>query len=417
MGRHDSHTIPLPLGPMIWSDEFDGTDLDPQKWRYEPSASMVPNLNQEQQRYLDHGGRTAVVRDGVLVITAVREPLWNSTVSARISTYHRFRFTFGVVEARLKVPWKQGFWPAFWMLGANVRELGWPACGEIDIMEVFGHRRGRKACSTVHNEQHSWGTRDPLDGGCVPLGPIDEPQPGWHTWWLYWTPDRIAFYFDSEQKPIWSYARDKNNVSADQFPYTEPMYFIINLAVGGNGPSETVDERALHPPGASLLVDYIRTYNLEPPRSIPEAAPVLQTPPPPAPASLLALPDPPLLPSPPVLQPLPPLVVPLLPPLTASPPPLPPPPSSSPLPMEALSDSALVSLGLQSGWGRAEGLHDCLGLVIVTATVIAGMIIVFIGLGAPTVLLHAALQRNRRSRGVCREGLGERLIGSTDCYS
>ena len=64
----------------------------------------------------------------------------------------------------MKVPWRSGFWPAFWMLGSNVHEMGWPACGEVDIVEVFGHRRGRQACSTVHNSMHSWGTQDPLDG-------------------------------------------------------------------------------------------------------------------------------------------------------------------------------------------------------------------------------------------------------------
>jgi len=88
------------------------------------------------------------------------------------------------------------------MLGANVQDVRWPACGEIDIMEVFGHRRGRMSCSTVHNPMHSWGTKDPLDGGCVDLG--TDGQPAFHTWKLLWTPDAIAFYFDDdEETPIW----------------------------------------------------------------------------------------------------------------------------------------------------------------------------------------------------------------------
>lgn len=155
------------------------------------------------------------------------------------------------------MPYTRGAWPAFWMLGADLPTVGWPACGEIDIIEVFGHRRGRAACSTVHNLMHSWGTTDPLDGDCAPL----EESPGWHVWTLVWTPSKISFYFDGSPDAIWTYRRTKVMTSAE-FPYTKPQYMIANLAVGGNGPSEAVDEAALAPPGILLAIDYVRVYAL-----------------------------------------------------------------------------------------------------------------------------------------------------------
>lgn len=274
--------MPLPRGPLLWSDEFGGTQLDERRWRYEPTASMAPSLNEELQRYVDHNDQSLKVMNGTLTISAFKDAK-GAVVSTRISTYGLFSFTYGIVEARMKVPYEQGFWPAFWMLGRNVRTAGWPSCGEIDIMEVFGHRRGPQACSTVHNPMHSWGTKDPLDGGCADLfGHLDEKKsPDWHVWKVLWTPTRIAFFIDdNEDTPIWSYERstadreaaadgeetageDGDEDSIDPaFPYTLPQYFILNLAVGGNGPSEPVDESVLTSGSAHLSVDYVRVYSL-----------------------------------------------------------------------------------------------------------------------------------------------------------
>ena len=258
-----SASMPLPRGALLWSDEFSDEKLDVRKWRLEPTASMAPPLNDELQRYVDSSNQTLQVQDGVLRLTAMSDH-HGAIVSARVSTFGLFSFTYGVVEARMRVPYAKGFWPAFWMLGANVRDVGWPGCGEIDIMEVFGHRRGRRSCSTVHNPMHSWGTKDPLDGGCADLGA--DGQPAFHTWKLLWTPDAIAFFFDDdEETPIWMYERPDSSrgteLDADAFPYTLPEYFILNLAVGGNGPAEEYDAAALAR-GVHLEVDYVRVYEL-----------------------------------------------------------------------------------------------------------------------------------------------------------
>ena len=125
----------------------------------------------------------------------------------------------------MKVPVVQGFWPAFWSLGTALLTEGWPACGEIDIMEVFGTRRGTAACATVHNLLHSWGTRDPLPGDCVAL----DVEPEWHIWKLLWTPTEVAFFFDDDETtPFWRYER-KPDMPDEAFPYTEPQYLIANL--------------------------------------------------------------------------------------------------------------------------------------------------------------------------------------------
>ena len=273
-------------GPLVWSDEFEGTELDTSKWRWEPTASMAPVINEELQHYTGRNDNTTRVVDGQLVLSAARDPQSAAILSARISTYGLFSFTYGVVEARMKAPYRKGFWPAFWMLGASVHETGWPACGEVDIMEVFGHRKGRAGCSTVHNSLHSWGTRDPLDGGCAPLGPPlddedDDAQPGWHTWWARWTPDRISFFLDDDDQPLWSYDREADRTDSrahEQYPYSRPFYFILNLAVGGNGPGEGPKPTDLEPPGTALLVDYVRVYALDTDRPLlppTEASPFL----------------------------------------------------------------------------------------------------------------------------------------------
>ena len=244
--------LPPEAGELLWSDEFDGPSIDARKWRYENS----PPNNDEQQDYVTDE-RTAAVHDGALVLTALRDDESGAILSARLSTLTKFSFTYGVVTARVKLPWVRGFWPAFWMLGTDISKVGWPACGEIDIIEVFGHRRGRAACSTVHNQLHSWGTRDPLDGACAPL----EEPPAWHEWTLVWTPSKVAFHFDGDPTPLWQYERAPGATDAG-FPYTRPQYLVANLAVGGNGPSEPIDEAALLSPGTRLEIDYVRVYAL-----------------------------------------------------------------------------------------------------------------------------------------------------------
>ena len=262
-----------------------------------------PPENGEEQDYVGPGRGTSRVADGSLALTA-RRSADGAVTSARLTTLWRFNFTYGIVEARIRAPLVAGLWPAFWMLGTDLLDpnTGWPACGEIDVMEIFGTRRGAASCSTVHNSRHSWGTLDPLEGGCFAL---EEPEPAWHVWRLLWTPRRIAFFIDDGRTPIYSYSPAQR--TAANFPYTRPQYLIANLAVGGNGPSQPVDFSALDPPGTTLFLDYVRVYAL--PDGFDELAdmswpndverPTLSMPSQPLPSPLQ-----PLLPPPPPPQPL-----------------------------------------------------------------------------------------------------------------
>ena len=453
-------------GKLVWSDEFEGDTLDAGKWRYEPSASMAPALNDEMQQYssalANYTARTTSLRDGVLSITAFRDPESKLILSSRISTYRIFEFTFGVVEARMKAPCVKGLWPAFWMLGSNVHEVGWPTCGEIDIMEVFGRRRGRNTCSCVHNNMHSWGTKDPLAGGCAELGPLSDEQPGWHTWWLRWTPDEVSFYFDEDAAPIWSYARAADaNLAAtshtDQYPYIAPMYFIMNLAVGGNGPGEPPDENSLEAPGTTLLIDYVRVYALDvppspppfpaspSPPSTPPLPPSAPSPPlpPPSPPSLPPpppppLPPPPCPPPPPPPSPPPPALPPPPPPSppppspTSPPPPCPPPPMPPPMPPPSLPSPpsppppTVSSPTVSSPWGLAfrEDTQRLLppttilgsespgelGETAVSGLALIGGMLASVCIGAAVLATSALAARRRRQAPVQNASLTEQLL-------
>jgi len=247
-------SMPPSRGRLVWSDEFNKPKIDETKWMFETS----PPQNEEQEEYTARDLRTARIEDGSLVINAIRDKVNDKIISARLSTLHRFNFTHGVIEAKMRVPFVPGIWPAFWMLGTSIMWDGWPACGEIDIMEVFGTRKGLTACSCVHNLEHSWGTHDPLDGGCASL----ESDPyGWHVWSAVWTPRGISFYIDDEAEPLWGYERPLPATKAN-YPYTSPQFLVANLAVGGNGPAQDLDRAALEPPGVTFAIDYVRVFAL-----------------------------------------------------------------------------------------------------------------------------------------------------------
>ena len=135
---------------LIWSDEFDYTGLpDPSKWNMETGGGGWGN---NELQYYTNTQSNAMVENGVLTITARKETVgeYNYT-SARITTQNKFDFKYGRIEARMKLPYGQGLWPAFWMLGANFNTVGWPACGEVDIMEMVGGAgKDNTVYSTIH---------------------------------------------------------------------------------------------------------------------------------------------------------------------------------------------------------------------------------------------------------------------------
>ncbi len=229
---------------LVWSDEFNGDSLDTSCWKYETGAGGWGN--NEIQTY-KKGTSNCEVTNGVLKISA-RE---NKT-SARIITKDKKHFKYGKVEARIKMDQGQGSWPAFWMLGANIDDVSWPACGEIDIMEHIN--KEKEVLQTLHwdfNGHAMWGTgMEEYRNYNLPY-PKDIDVSEWHTYGITWTEDKITMELDGKtyfSSGIGNY----NGLDA----FNKPFFFILNYAMGGNLPgTNTCKNLPWH-----MYVDYLRVY-------------------------------------------------------------------------------------------------------------------------------------------------------------
>jgi len=230
---------------LVWSDEFDGTTLNMDNWNIVEGGSGFGN--QEKQFYTSRP-QNLKVENGNLVITALLENYtvgsmtWKYT-SARINSSRKKDFTYGKIEARIKLPTGRGTWPAFWMMGYG----SWPSCGEIDILEFVG-RLPNQFQSNVHTKDYNG-----MNGQNFH---IEVNYPGltndFHTYAIEWTSEKIKFFFDGTQ--YWTFS--SLSVNADNYPFNNPLYLIINLAIGGTL-GGTVDD-SIFP--QRLLVDYVRVY-------------------------------------------------------------------------------------------------------------------------------------------------------------
>jgi len=226
---------------LIWSDEFDGTSVNTANWSLDNGN---PNVNHELEYYQ---GANATVTGGNLVITAKQQSMGGQPyTSAKLNSYGKFSVTYGRIEARMKLPMVQGTWPAFWMLGNNINTgAGWPACGEIDIMEHVN--TSNSILGTMH-----W------DGGSghVQYGSSTTSTPGdFHVYAVEWDNSSIRWYVDNTLYVTGNIANNINNTGAFHLPF----YIILNLAIGGDLPGSTVNNGALP---AQMLVDYVRVYSM-----------------------------------------------------------------------------------------------------------------------------------------------------------
>jgi len=232
---------------LLWSEEFSGRKLDPQVWNFE-LGDGCPELcgwgNNERQVYTKRNHR---LENGKLIITArLEDSLYTST---RITTQGKKVIQYGRVEARIKLPRGKGLWPAFWMLGSNIKEVGWPRCGEIDIMEYVGRAPGQ-VFTSLHTA-HSHGNT--INSKQTAIASLEE---GFHTFAVDWSPEQIAFYVDG--KLAYTFApRDRSEAV---WPFDQPFYLLLNLAVGGNFGGPEVDD-SIFP--QEYVVDYIRLYARE----------------------------------------------------------------------------------------------------------------------------------------------------------
>ncbi len=243
---------------LIWSDEFNGPDgsmPDPAKWAVVTNGSGYGN--RELEYYTDRPSNIHE-EDGKLVISARRESfngpdgLVRGYTSARIESQGRFQLKYGRIEARIKIPPGQGLWPAFWMLGSDYDRIGWPACGEIDIMENVGFEPSR-IHGSLHGPGYSGG--HPLSGFYT-LPNQGRFSEGFHVFAIEWEPETVRFYVDD----ILYETQTADNVPAGaRWAFDHPFFLVLNVAVGGYWPG---DPDASTPFPATMLVDYVRVYRM-----------------------------------------------------------------------------------------------------------------------------------------------------------
>lgn len=236
---------------LAWSDEFDGNSLNPDNWTFE-MGDGCPNLcgwgNNELEFYRP---QNTTVTDGFLVVEAKEESFGGKNyTSSRMLTKGKQEFKFGRIDIRAALPEGQGLWPALWMLGANIDTVGWPASGEIDIMELTGDLPGRvlgTAHFGVNFNAHQYKTGTQMLEGDAKF------SEEFHVFSINWKPDLIQWLIDDQVFHEFT----PNDTGVQPYPFNKPFYFIFNLAVGGNLPGSP-DATTVFP--QRLIVDYIRVF-------------------------------------------------------------------------------------------------------------------------------------------------------------
>lgn len=235
------------LPGLIWADEFNYSGLpDPLSWNIETGGNGWGN---NELQYYTNSQSNVVVNNGMLTITAREESVGGRDYSsARITTQNKFAFKYGRIEARMKLPYGQGLWPAFWMLGANINSAGWPACGEIDIMEMIGGTGNENTCHTTLHWDH--------DGGHASYGESYSLSSGifaddFHVFSVEWDSQEVIGYMDG----IHFYTADLTPAQLSEFH--QNFFIILNVAVGGNWPGSP-DASTSFP--QTMEVDYVRVF-------------------------------------------------------------------------------------------------------------------------------------------------------------
>jgi len=254
-------------GQLLWSEEFDrGTQPNGAIWSYDLGTGSNGWGNWELQEYTDSIDN-ARIEDGNLVIT-VREQRVGSTrtgfTSARLRTQDKLMFRYGYIEARIKMPnLSNGLWPAFWTLGNNFSEVGWPACGELDILEmgwrdaIRDGNANRWVSSAAHWEsagRHALFARTYSPGLAEPADLNGEYQ----LFSMDWTPTRVTTYLNGKQ--LWAMDISPSRCT-DCEEFHRPHFIILNMAVGGTYPNMTNQAQITAPLPAEMWVDYVRIYD------------------------------------------------------------------------------------------------------------------------------------------------------------
>lgn len=237
---------------LVWQDEFDGPagELpDPIKWQFDTgtdwgNAQLEYDTARSENVCLDGDGHLAII---------ARKEAWegSSYTSGRINTQGRFSYTRGRFEARIKLPVGQGIWPAFWMLGDDIDTAGWPACGEIDIMEYRGQEP-----NLVHGSLHGPG----YSGSAAVTGHFLLPgngfDAGFHTFAIEWDHDGIAWFVDGQ---VYQRRSANDLPGGARWVFDHPFFVLLNVAVGGHYAGDP-DVSTQFP--QTMLIDWVRVYGV-----------------------------------------------------------------------------------------------------------------------------------------------------------
>jgi len=237
---------------LAWADEFDGETVNTEDWTFE-IGDGCPDVcgwgNNELEWYTDRPENVRI-EDGMLIIEA-RNDNWEGHpyTSTRMKTQDKQTFQFGRIDIRAKLPKGQGIWPALWMLGNDIPEVGWPACGEIDIMEVVGHEP-----DITHGTAH-WGSdfsQHRYRGASYELSNSDFSE-NFHVFSIAWYNNVIYWYMDD----VLFYQISSKDMQGQPYPFNDQFFLLFNVAVGGNWPGAP-DETTVFP--QQMVVDYVRVF-------------------------------------------------------------------------------------------------------------------------------------------------------------
>ena len=231
---------------LVWQDEFD-TDGAPdvEKWNYDIGKGSNGWGNNESQYYTDRTDNVTV-SDGTLKITAKKESCEGAEyTSARMKTQDKYDFTYGRVDVKAKLAGGGGTWPAIWMLGSNISTVGWPKCGEMDIIEYVGNNPGTVQ-SAIHTPSSSGNTVN------LKSSPITNETSEFHIYSVIWSGDQISFLIDNER----FYTYKPATLDQSTWPFDASQFLILNVAMGGNlGGSIDPDFNE-----SVMEIDYVRVY-------------------------------------------------------------------------------------------------------------------------------------------------------------
>ena len=237
---------------LYWNDEFNGEILNSKFWNIEIMPSGANN--NELQSYTENENNIYIY-DGYLHIRAVKDspfdPNQPKYKSGRINTKGKVEISRGQIEVRAKLPTGTGTWPAIWMLGSDIESKGWPACGEIDIMEHVGHDPNWVFFS-IHNKQLYGDVGGTDQQGMYYLNDMEDE---FHIYKIKWDDNEIQGLVDDYL--YFNYQRSNSNIS-NEWPYNAPFFLILNLAIGGDWGGQQGIDNSIFP--ASFIIDYVRMF-------------------------------------------------------------------------------------------------------------------------------------------------------------